>query len=325
MIVDVNNVKEIVFVSDTKTGAASPVENLNSLIPENSREKGLSFIQTKFKKTPVSLGGGYQIEADAYRLEALGLLNFSPARVLALLRWLDRFSLLLNGGFIFSDRDSRWCTAAAFLDLFLLVHGRCVFWLLGLWWSSKGGWLRRLRLILCGGCRRGPPPPRLLVSSLSHGSKCGSSGLLFELECGGLVLLRCGNGFYVHYEKFSPRFVVLRCFDWWPEAASLAARWCSCATGFEYILSSGSVFALILGEAVSVAEWGEKINQRKKKHILISVETFLSLRSSATTARRSIPIESAGESVSRRSSITCCDLSVDISLDSGYEDEASPI
>ncbi|KAG7578452.1 hypothetical protein ISN45_Aa03g026340 [Arabidopsis thaliana x Arabidopsis arenosa] len=123
------------------------------------------------------------------------------------------FALLLNGGFVFSDRDSQWCTAAAFLDLFLLVHGGRVFWLLGSWWSSKVGWRRRLRLILCGGCRRGPP--RLRVSSLGHGSKCGSSVLQFDSECGGLVLLRCGNGFYVHSEKFSPSFVVFRCFVHW--------------------------------------------------------------------------------------------------------------
>ncbi|CAL9222089.1 unnamed protein product, partial [Arabidopsis halleri] len=115
------------------------------------------------------------------------------------------FALLLNGGFVFSDRDSQWCTAAAFLDLFLPVHGGRVFWLLGSWWSSKVGWRRRLRLILRGGCRRGPP--RLRVSSLGHGSKCGSSVLQFDSECGGLVLLRCGNGFYVHSEKFSPCLV----------------------------------------------------------------------------------------------------------------------
>ncbi|CAH8261602.1 unnamed protein product [Arabidopsis lyrata] len=105
------------------------------------------------------------------------------------------------------------CTAAAFLDLFLPVHGGRVFWLLGSWWSSKVGWRRMLRLILCGGCRRGPP--RLRVSSLGHGSKCGSSVLQFDSECGGLVLLRCGNGFYVHSEKLSPWFVVFRCFVHW--------------------------------------------------------------------------------------------------------------
>ncbi|EFH51853.1 predicted protein [Arabidopsis lyrata subsp. lyrata] len=132
----------------------------------------------------------------------------SPARVLALLRWLVRFALLLNGGFVFSDRDSQWCSAADFLDLFLPVHGGRVFWLLGSWWSSKGVWRHRLRLILCGGCRRGPP--RLRVSSLGHGSKCGSSVLQFDSECGGLVLLRCGNGFYVHSEKFSPCLLKMR-------------------------------------------------------------------------------------------------------------------